>query len=68
MISAMPFLLYLKLIADEIIGFVIKGGTYQSLWRLCFLVRNQNPILPEVEEGALPEAQNLSHSSGYVNT
>jgi len=30
-ISAMPFLLYLKLIADEIIGFVIKGGTYQSL-------------------------------------
>jgi len=24
----MPFLLYLKLIADEIIGFVIKGGTY----------------------------------------
>ncbi|KAG2619845.1 hypothetical protein PVAP13_3NG147300 [Panicum virgatum] len=71
MISAMPFLLYLKLIADEIVGFVIKGGTYQSLRRLCFLVRNQNPVLPEVEEGALPElvslqllCKHLSGSSG----
>ncbi|KAG2628191.1 hypothetical protein PVAP13_3KG233100 [Panicum virgatum] len=58
-ISAMPFLFYLKLIADEIVGFVIKGGTYQSLRRLCFLVRNQNPALPEVEEGALPELVSL---------
>ncbi|KAK8457993.1 hypothetical protein SEVIR_3G281800v4 [Setaria viridis] len=58
-ISAMPFLLYLKLIVDEIDGFVIKGGTYQSLRRLCFLVRHQNPVLPEIEEGALPELVSL---------
>lgn len=58
-LSEMPLLLYLKLIADEIDGFVIKGGTFQSLRRLCFLVRHQNPVLPIVEEGALPELVSL---------
>ncbi|CAN6360432.1 unnamed protein product [Urochloa humidicola] len=58
-IGAMPFLLYLKLIADEIDAFFIKSGTYQSLRRLCFLVRHQNPVLPEVDEGALPEVVSL---------
>lgn len=58
-LSVMPFLLYLKLIADEIDGFIIKSGTYQSLRRLCFLVGHHNPVIPEIEEGSLPELVSL---------
>jgi hypothetical protein len=54
-LSGMPFLLYLTLITDEIESFVIKVGTFQCLRRLRLVVKHENPALPEIEEGALPE-------------
>ncbi|CAN6373607.1 unnamed protein product, partial [Urochloa humidicola] len=54
-LSAMPYLLYLTLISDEIEDFVIKVGTFQCLRRLRFVLQNENPVLPEIEEGALPQ-------------
>ncbi|XP_034570086.1 disease resistance protein RGA4-like [Setaria viridis] len=54
-LSGMPFLLYLTLITDEIESFVIKVGTFQCLRRLHLVVQHENPALPEIEEGALPE-------------
>lgn len=43
-LNAMPFLLYLTLIADKFEGFSIKVGTFQSLRRLCFVVEQQNLV------------------------
>ncbi|CAN6226765.1 unnamed protein product [Urochloa humidicola] len=58
-LSAMPYLLYLTLISDEIEDFVIKVGTFQCLRRLRFVLQNENPVLPEIEEGALPQLISL---------
>ncbi|CAO2150591.1 unnamed protein product [Urochloa humidicola] len=58
-LSAMPYLLYLTLISDEIEDFVIKVGTFQCLRRLRFVLQNDDPVLPEIEEGALPELISL---------
>jgi hypothetical protein len=59
-LSAMPFLLYLTLITDEIDeDFVIKVGTFQCLRRLRIVLQHENPVLPEIEEGALPELVSL---------
>ncbi|WVZ49356.1 hypothetical protein U9M48_000723 [Paspalum notatum var. saurae] len=58
-LSAMPFLLYLTLIADEIEGFIIKVGAFQCLRRLRLVVQHENPALPEIEEEALPELVSL---------
>ncbi|CAL4991011.1 unnamed protein product [Urochloa decumbens] len=58
-LSAMPYLLYLTLIGDEIEDFVIKVGTFQCLRRLRFVLQHENPVLPEIEEGALPELISL---------
>lgn len=58
-LSAMPFLLYLTLITDEIEDFVITVGAFQCLRRLRFVLQHQNPVLPKIEEGALPELVSL---------
>ncbi|KAJ1277082.1 hypothetical protein BS78_05G266700 [Paspalum vaginatum] len=58
-LSAMPFLLYLTLIADEIEGFIIKAGAFRCLRRLRLVVQHENPALPEIEEDALPELVSL---------
>ncbi|KAK3137470.1 hypothetical protein QOZ80_5BG0452710 [Eleusine coracana subsp. coracana] len=58
-LNTMPFLLYLTLITDEFEGFSIKVGTFQSLRRLRFVVEQQNLMLPEIEDGALPELISL---------
>ncbi|KAJ1277087.1 hypothetical protein BS78_05G267200 [Paspalum vaginatum] len=58
-LSAMPFLLYLTLIADEIEGFIIKAGAFRCLRRLRLVVQHENPALPEIEEEALPELVSL---------
>ncbi|CAN6373629.1 unnamed protein product [Urochloa humidicola] len=58
-LSAMPYLLYLTLISNEIEDFVIKVGTFQSLRRLRFVLQNDNPVLPQIEEGALTELISL---------
>ncbi|CAD6255694.1 unnamed protein product [Miscanthus lutarioriparius] len=58
-LSAMPFLLYLTLITDEIKDFIITAGAFQSLRRLRFVLQHQNPVLPKIEEGALPELVSL---------
>ncbi|CAL4991019.1 unnamed protein product [Urochloa decumbens] len=71
-LSSMPYLLYLTLITDEIEDFVIKVGTFQCLRRLRFVLQHENPVLPEIEEGALPElislqvpCKNLDGLSGF---
>lgn len=58
-LTAMPFLLYLTLITDEIKDFIITAGAFQSLRRLRFVLQHQNPVLPKIEEGALPELVSL---------
>uniref|UniRef100_A0A0A9ASD7 Disease resistance R13L4/SHOC-2-like LRR domain-containing protein n=1 Tax=Arundo donax TaxID=35708 RepID=A0A0A9ASD7_ARUDO len=58
-LNAMPFLLYLTLITDEIEGISIKVGAFQSLRRLRIVVQHENPVLPEIEEEALPELVSL---------
>ncbi|CAN6373578.1 unnamed protein product, partial [Urochloa humidicola] len=52
-------LLYLTLMTEEIEDFVIKVGTFQCLRRLRFVLQHENPVLPEIEEGALPELVSL---------
>ncbi|WVZ49252.1 hypothetical protein U9M48_000626 [Paspalum notatum var. saurae] len=58
-LSAMPFLLYLTLIADQIEGFIIKAGAFQCLRRLRLVVQHEKLALPEIEEEALPELVSL---------
>ncbi|KAJ1277081.1 hypothetical protein BS78_05G266600 [Paspalum vaginatum] len=58
-LGAMPFMLYLTLIADEIEGFIIKVGAFRCMRRLRLVVQHENPTLPEIEEEALPELVSL---------
>lgn len=50
-------LVYLKLVAQNLEGFVIKVGAFQSLQRLCMVV--QNPSFLEIQDGALPQLVSL---------
>jgi hypothetical protein len=61
-LSAMPFLVYLTLITAEIEDFIITVGAFQCLRRLHFVLQHQNPVLPKIEEGALPELISLQLS------
>ncbi|KAF0896413.1 hypothetical protein E2562_024288 [Oryza meyeriana var. granulata] len=52
-------LLYLKLVAYKLENFEIKHGAFQSLRRLCFVVKSVTSALPTIKHGALPNLVSL---------
>lgn len=58
-LGELPCLLYLKLVEYNLVGFVIKKGDYPVLQRLCLVVESPTPVLPTIEEEALPELVSL---------
>lgn len=70
-VSNLENLLYLKLMADHLENLVIRVGAFQILRRLRFVVRGPNPILPEIQDRALPELVSLQliceHLAGLSN-
>ncbi|XP_015612816.1 disease resistance protein RGA4-like [Oryza sativa Japonica Group] len=56
-LSELRYLVYLKLIAENLEDFMIKYGAFQSLQRLCFVI--QRLTLPGIQEGALPQLVSL---------
>uniref|UniRef100_A0A0E0BGY7 Uncharacterized protein n=1 Tax=Oryza glumipatula TaxID=40148 RepID=A0A0E0BGY7_9ORYZ len=65
-LGELPCLLYLKLVEYNLVGFVIKKGDYPVLQRLCLVVESPNPVLPTIEEEALPELVSLHLLCGHL--
>ncbi|KAF0931869.1 hypothetical protein E2562_007066 [Oryza meyeriana var. granulata] len=68
-IGTLPLLLRLKLIANHIEYFTIGAKEeFRSLQHLLLVVQRQSPVLPKIEEGALPQLVTLEllckHLSG----
>uniref|UniRef100_A0A0D3HTB5 Uncharacterized protein n=1 Tax=Oryza barthii TaxID=65489 RepID=A0A0D3HTB5_9ORYZ len=58
-IGGLPLLLRLKLVANHVEHFAIGAGEFRSLQHLLLVVHRRNPILPKIEEGALPQLVSL---------
>ncbi|XP_066161274.1 disease resistance protein RGA4-like [Oryza sativa Japonica Group] len=65
-LGELPCLLYLKLVEYNLVGFVIKKGDYPVLQRLCLVVESPTPVLPTIEEEALPELVSLHLLCGHL--